>query len=247
MVGVQGACHAAHRAGDDEGGQAIGIGRQADGPAARRVGLRGAQHHAEAGIDDPVSQEHEQQHHAERDVVEGHRVAQVDQPGELALALESHAVIAAVDVERDAKVVEHLGESERDHDEVDAAGAHRHRADGRGDQSAGADRHQQVDPAVGDAVEAEDAHGIGANAEIGGMAEGHQPAVAEDQVQADGGDGEDQDAPRQVDVVRLAERGHERRQGHEEHRRDAPEDQPRSHRFANKPAGLTARTTAISR
>jgi len=39
----------------------------------------------------------------------------------------------------------------------------------------------------------------------------------------------------------------ERRQGREHQRRDAPEDQPRCHRFANRPAGLTARTTAISR
>src|SRR6266550_6191576 len=40
VVGVEGAGNTTHRAGDDEGGQAIWIGREADRPRARLVGLR---------------------------------------------------------------------------------------------------------------------------------------------------------------------------------------------------------------
>ena len=77
-----------------------------------------------------------------------------------------------------------------------------------GDERRGDHRDQQVDPAVADAVEAEDADRVGADAEVGGVAERDQAAVAEDQVEAHRGDGEDQDAPRQVEVERLAEREH---------------------------------------
>src|SRR5438128_2920797 len=52
MVAVERAGKAAHRTGDDECRQAIGIGREADGARAGLVRLRGAQHHAKARVDD---------------------------------------------------------------------------------------------------------------------------------------------------------------------------------------------------
>ncbi len=45
---------------------------------------------------------------------------------------------------------------------------------------------------------------VPANAEVGGVAERHEAAVAEDQVQADRRDGEDHDAAREIDVEALA-------------------------------------------
>ena len=45
------------------------------------------------------------------------------QAAELAAAVDGQAVVAAVAVEPDADVIDHLREGERDHDEIDAARA----------------------------------------------------------------------------------------------------------------------------
>jgi hypothetical protein len=124
---------------------------------------------------------------------------------ELALHLEPHAVIAAVLLHRVAEVVEHLREGERDHDEVDAARAHRDGADHQRHQRRGEDGHGPLQPAAVIAVEGENAYRVAADAEVGGVAEGHQPAVAEDQIEAGGRDGEDHHTAQKVDVIRLPE------------------------------------------
>ena len=215
MVAVERAREAAHRAGDDERGQPIEVRRDADGARARLVRLRRAQHDAEARVDDAVGHVHRKQHQHQHQVIELDGIVQVHEP-ELAAALQAHAVVAAELGDRDAEVVQHLREGERDHDEVDAARADRHRADGERDERRRRDRDEHVQPAVEDAVEAEDADRIGADADVGGVAEGDEAAVAEDQVEAHRGDGEDHDPPREVEVERLADGEHERRQRHQD-------------------------------
>ena len=63
----------------------------------------------------------------------------------------------------------------------------------------------ELHPAVADAVERQDADGVGADADEHRVAEADQAAVAEDQVEADRGDREDHDAREQRDVERLAD------------------------------------------
>src|SRR3954468_10985347 len=218
VVGVQRAGEAADGAGDDECDETIRVGRETDGARARLVRFRRAQYHAEARLDDAVDEIEHDQHEPEADVVEVHRVAEVDE-AELAARLEPHAVVAAEHIERDAEVVEHLREGEGDHDEIDAARADRHRADGKRDERGRADCNQPLQIAVGDAIEGEDADRIGADAKIGGMTEGDQAAVAEDQVQARRGDGENHDSPHEVDVERLVDRADHRRQHCQDHDR----------------------------
>ena len=160
----------------------------------------------------------------EHEIVEVQRIAQVEQR-KAAAGLQPHAVVAAEQRERDAEVVQHLGEGERDHDEVDAARPDRHRADGERHQRRGRDRGAEMQPPARKAVEGENPGGVGPDAEIGRVAEGHHAAVAEDQVEADRRDGEDHDAPHEVDVERLAERDHHRRQREQQDDEYAPENQ----------------------
>ena len=115
-------------------------------------------------------------------------------------------VVAAILVEADPEKIDHLTERQRDHDEIDARGAQRDKADDeRGDRS-GADRDSEMDKAVGDAVKAEDADRIGADAEIGGVAEADEAAVPQDQIEAERGDRKDHHAGEQPDIKRRVGR-----------------------------------------
>src|SRR2546423_15298 len=85
--------------------------------------------HPEARIDDTPDEKDyaEQQHEAE--IVENNLVREIDEAAELAAAIDRQAIVGAIAVEADADIVDHLRERERDHDEVDAAGAQAECAD----------------------------------------------------------------------------------------------------------------------
>src|SRR5213078_296658 len=157
LVREERAGEAARAAREDEGGELVAEGREADGPRAWFVGLGGPNDHAEAGVDDPVAQDEEEDEQRQDEVVEGVRVAQVDETGELAARPERHPVVAAVGLEADPEVVEHLRKGERDHDEVHAAGPDRDRADDERHHRRRGDRHRPLEEPVVDAVEGEDA------------------------------------------------------------------------------------------
>ena len=87
--------------------------------------------------------------------------------------VQAHAVVTAVDVQRDAEEVQHLRKGERDHDEVDAARAH---GDGSGHECyerRGNDGDAPLEPTVVHAIEREDTDGVAADPKVGGVAEGH--------------------------------------------------------------------------
>src|SRR5437899_112470 len=128
-VREQRAGEAARAPGEDEGDELVAERREADRPRARLVGLRGPDDHAEASVDEPVAQDQEEHEQRQNEVVERVRVPEVDEPGELAARPERHPVVAAIGLEADPEVVEHLREGERDHDEGDAAGPDRDRTD----------------------------------------------------------------------------------------------------------------------
>ena len=127
----------------------------------------------------------------ERKVIEVARIGEVGKAAELAAARERHAVVAAELLLADGEVEEHLRERERQHDEVDAARAHAERADDEREKARTEHRGAEVHEAVRDAAQHQRADNVGAGAEIGGVAEAQQAAVAQDEVEADGEDAED--------------------------------------------------------
>src|SRR5258707_9397865 len=120
---------AAHGARDHERSEPIRVGRETERARSRLVRLGGPENEAEPGVDEPVPHEESEDKDREDQEVEGVGVVEVDQARKLALHREAHAVVAAVLLDRDAEVIQHLRERERDHDEVDAARADRDRAD----------------------------------------------------------------------------------------------------------------------
>src|SRR6266403_706936 len=114
---------------EHDGGELVAERREADGAHARLVGLRGADHDAEARVNETVAQRQEGDEHAEDDVVEDVAVREVHHAAELAAPRQPHAVVGAPRIDGDAEVIEHLRERERDHDERHAARPQRHGAD----------------------------------------------------------------------------------------------------------------------
>jgi hypothetical protein len=100
-------------------------------------------------------------------------------------------------------------------------------------------------------VKARDADHIAAQPEEGGMAEADHGAVAQDQVQADGGDGVDEKAGHQVDQEALARGRRDGRHQHEQQQSNRVDDGfsghgYRSYRCAGtRPRGLNSSTMAI--
>ena len=136
------------------------------------------------------------------------RVLQVEAEAEQRAGADVEALVAAVALDRVGQVEQHLPEGERDHDEVDAAGAQRDRADH--ERREGGERHgrEQVRAAVEHALAHQHAGGVGAEADEGGVAERDHAAVAEHEVEAGRGDREDDDLAGGADVVVGAERVH---------------------------------------
>src|SRR5213082_3259726 len=75
----------AHRARDHERREPVRVRREADRARAHFVRLRGADHHAEAGVDQPLAEKKGEDEDREHEVIEGVGVVQVDEPRKLAL------------------------------------------------------------------------------------------------------------------------------------------------------------------
>src|SRR5215831_8406082 len=83
----------------------------------------------------------------EAEIVERHFVREIDESAELAALVDGHAVVAAVPVEPDRDVINHLRESERDHDEIDAARAQAKRTDRQREQCRSRERQRPLQQA----------------------------------------------------------------------------------------------------
>ena len=125
------------------------------------------------------------QQHRETEIIKQRLVAEIDETAELAAMVDGQAVVAAVAIEPDRHVIDHLREGERDHDEIDAAGAQAERADDERVQRGSRDRDRPLHEAGADAFLGQNADGVAADAEIGGVAEAHHAAVTQDQIEAD--------------------------------------------------------------
>ena len=187
-----------------EGGQAIAEHREAQRRHAQLVRLGAADHQAEARVGEAAAEPQGAAEQREAEPVERGLVAQVDQAREAAAA-DVEPVVGAVGLQPAADIEDELGEGERDHDEVEPARAQRQRADQGGPQGRRDDGDRPLDQAARDAVMRQDADGIAADAEEHGMAEAHHAAIAQDHVEADGGDRPDDDARADRQQVALVE------------------------------------------
>ena len=110
-------------------------------------------------------------------------------------------------LEAHEREVAHLRERQRDHDEAYARGAQADRAGDRPGKRAHGDADAQVREAVADAEHARDSDAVGAQAQEQRMAQAHQAAVAEHQVECRGRDGEDEDARHDRHIERCVHLG----------------------------------------
>ena len=206
VVGHQRAREARRRSGHDEPRQLVAIHGEPQGQHPFLVLLAALQHHAEAGTHQPPADHQEGRQDQEADVVEGRLVFEIENREPVPLG-DAQSVVAAVHLQGDEEVVEHLRECQRDHDEVHPAGAqadgahqqgeqrrarHRQRPHGQGALQAGQGKRPGRSVAAG-RVKRKDADDIGARAEVGRVAEAHHAAEAEDEVEAHRGQGEDED------------------------------------------------------
>src|SRR5262245_32095612 len=252
MVGEQRSGKPAQHAREDETEQLVAVGGKPDRPHAPLVGSRALNHHAEAGMHEPPDQVDRRQQQRETKIVEGGLVGEIDDRAELAAFVDGHAVVAAISVESDRDVIDHLREGQRDHDEIDAARAQRQRADREREQRRGRDRQRPLQKAGIHPLLGKNAYRVAADSEIGGVTEAHHAAEPHDQVQAHRRDRQNDDAGKERHYERVAgRRGVERHQCQD---RDHPCDesiariQLHAHRCAagNRPSGRKTSTAAIS-
>lgn len=140
----------------------------------------------------------------------------------------------------DTEEVDHLREGERDHGEVDALTADRQRARHQADQGRAADAGQQAEfgrhvPGLHDMAEE-----VARRAEEHGVAEAHQPDIAQQEIE---GAGEQREAQRRHQEYRIGEPG----RGQRHDGQDGDEEALRVHLVCpNRPAGLISRTSAMT-
>src|SRR6185295_18199634 len=228
------------------------------GHRATAVLADGLQHRSEGGVEDAPERHHRQPHQDVGEVVKAERaldgVLPRPQPkGELGDAAQ--AVVAAGHVGQvEGDEVEHLGEGEGQHREVDPAPAQAEEPDDRAAQRGQQQPRGEPEPERAHVqLRERDAAAVGAEAVVRGVAEGEQPGVAVEQVEAHGEQAEYQHLGGHGAV------GHDEREDREEDpegehrvRRDAKRAAP-EHAHSSRPAspkrplGRTSSTTAITR
>src|SRR6266849_2241584 len=219
--GVEGAREAREERGKDEG-------QVLDAPdviAARR--------RAVAVLADRLEPGDREAYQREGEVVEGQRALDADLPAEEVhgqLRNAAQSVVAARQVGQvKGDEVQELGEGEREHGEVNAAAPQTKEADDHAAQDGEQRPRGESEPERAQLELGErDARAVGAEAVVGGVAEGQEPRVAEEEIEAQREEAEDQHL-----------RG-ERLVGDQE-REDGEEDRERPHRMAAHPSGDGAR------
>ena len=167
---------------------------------------------------------HEKQKHQqcrEDAVVQHGGVFEVEQIVERAALVNHQAVIGAVFVHADKDEVQHLRERQGDQNKIQPFGAQTNRAGDEREGGAANHRQAEVQEAVVDFVVGGDADAVRADADVGGVAEADH-AAADDQAEAEHGDGEYQYAGQQVQVEALpAEQNNHRRGEQRDHQQCA--------------------------
>jgi hypothetical protein len=181
--------------------------------------------------------------------VEGLEVFQVDQHGVAKLHLRLDVDVDAVGTAAEPGVVEHevehLGEGQRDHDEIHAAGTQHEEAGDQRERGAGQYGGGQGGPQVaGFVLRAHQCDDVAGQPEKGGVAEADQPGVADQQVEAHGEDGHDHHLGNELDVELLADEGEGGERG--DHRDQGQRGHHSALHRLNSPSGRHSSTAAIS-
>ena len=194
------------------------------------------------------------------------RIVEIEDAEQRASPAQRQALVAAIvlaDPDRVRQIVEHLGEGERDHDEIDADGAQHDQTDQCRQRHRKKDGGGIGDKAVLDAEMGEHADDIAAGAEEHGVAEADQSAVAQQDIEADRHHRQHDDARGDPHEVGVAEQRHDQQNGkprqHDGVAQIEPlrteQERPGEHGFAasyprpaaNRPLGRKNRTQAMAR
>src|SRR5216684_1337665 len=204
LVGEQDAGETAKSAGQGEGRQPVAEHREAERRHAQIVGLGATDHQPEARNGEAAAEPQGSAEQRKAEPVERRLVAQIDQARKAAAA-DVEAVVGAIGLQSGAHIVDELGEGEGDHDEIESAGTQRQRADQGGPQRGSDNADRPLHRPALYAVMRQDTDGVAADAEEHGMTEAHQPAIAQDHVEADGCDRPDDDARADRQQITLVE------------------------------------------
>ncbi|GCC46283.1 hypothetical protein chiPu_0030429, partial [Chiloscyllium punctatum] len=219
--------HAAERR--DEGREgvgrdAVGIGVEAERPHPAGIVADALQREAERRARDILDGKVGDRGDAERHIVEGDVAAPVDAPE----MRRRHGVDAGVAVEDRpvlvGEIVERSADRERDHDGVDALGAHRERAAERAEQRRQRQRHRGCQPPrpaqadIGVAAHAEHRDHVAGEARDGELHQADHAAIAGEEHQAEGDDAEDQRGGEDLDQEEAV--------GDQRHDHEDQRDQP---------------------
>ncbi|MNK85219.1 hypothetical protein D3C87_1050940 [compost metagenome] len=208
---------------------------------------------ADQRVAEARAQQHRQCHHRQHQrhqhqPVEVHRVVDgqraVPQQAELGPEVDIGAVAAAGDLCIVEHEIDHLGEGQRDHDEVHAARAQHQRPHHQRQCPRRAQRAQQQQPAVaGPALGCQHGRGIGGHGEVGGMAQAHQPGVANQQLEREREDRHDHHLAQQLDIELVAVGGQQQRR----HGQHGQRHEPAQRRQPGRPAHVLQRGSGESR
>src|SRR5213593_1127265 len=196
--GVEGAGEPREEGGEDE--------RQ-ELDATRVIAARGGalavladrlEHGAEGRVEDALEGGDRRGNERQGEVVEGERGVERDRDAgerQRRQGDPAEAVVAAGPVgEVESDEVEELGERECQHREVDATPAQAEEADQRAARRREAEPRREPEPQRADLeLRERDTGAIGAEPPVGGVAEGEQPRVAVEEVEAEGEEAVDQD------------------------------------------------------
>src|SRR5687767_3517479 len=219
-----------HRAREREARPLVDVDAVPEVGHARLVLLDRAEHLAERRVYQPPQEGGGHDEHREDEVrhgevageIEGHHAEPGGQPRDV-----QQAILAAGDRRPFAgDEEEHLPEGDRHQGKVDAAPVRDEERDAAAHDRRRQHRRQQPDPQIGDEMELREPHGVGADAEVRAVAEGRQPRVAEEEIEAEREEAPDQDLDAEIavetDVLDPERQGAEHREGHQHTGRKPP-------------------------
>ncbi len=114
-----------------------------------------------------------------------------------------------------------MGQSQREDAEEDPRVADAEEAEQRRDRRRGEDAAKQKDFHGGDVQVLDDkGHSVGTHAEVGGVTEREEARIAQEKVEAEGGDREDQAVRKECDVVGRDQQREEKQDNGDRNRRE---------------------------
>src|SRR5262245_28167248 len=239
--------------GDDEGDQLVTPHAHADelGPLGVLADRReqAPERRAHDPPEHPEAQRDQDDRH-EIEVVAGPEITEEREPlhpVEIGVGNLGHALLTAGDVvPLEADRPHDLGEGQREHGEVDLGQAHAEEAEHESGQPCPDPGGRKSEHERHAELLHEDAGGVGADPEVGGVTEGDEARVADQEIEADREEAHDGDVGRHERVETGAERGDEKcRHDHERPPRSAGEALDHRSGRPSRPHGRTISTTAM--